>query len=321
MVRGSPNKTVLTTKTMGPKKTIPFVLLLITTILFTDHSSTENINTFPPKKVEKKIYEMTIDEIDALIRQVDKSKMTNAEKIAFYSELFLGCPYSLKESLGDGPYAKYDTAPLVNFKKVNCMTFCEEVLALSLSATYEEMFNVLQHIRYRNGIISMSTRNHYTMADWLPENKWCLRDVTYNIGRRKYCRRMTKIISHKKFFTEKGYTDIEPIKPDRKLSIWYIPKEYLLSVSSKLKSGDIAALIQDKEGIFAAHMGIIIKKDQEMYFRHSTISEGTTLDEKFGDYVNKLLLREHIVGMSFMRVREKPSFFGPERIHRGKIKF
>lgn len=290
-------------------------LLLITVQLIDVFAQTETMKDYK----NKKFYEMTVDEIDQLIREVSASKMSNSEKIVFYSERFLGTPYEL-HCEGDGPYAKYDTASLMNFKQINCMTYCELVLALALSSYYEEMFNVLQHIRYRQGIIGMATRNHYTMADWLPENKWCLTEVTKKVGGR-FCKPLTRIISHRKFFAEKGITDIKDCLPDRKITILYIPKENLLQCEKNLKSGDIVALIQNKPGIFSAHMGLIIKKGDKTFFRHASMSAGTTLDEPFDEYVKSLMEREKILGMSFMRVREKVRWVGPQKITRGKISF
>ena len=92
-------------------------------------------------------------------------------------------------------------------KKLNCMTFCEIVMALSLADYYEDFFNILQNIRYRQGIIGMATRNHYTMADWLPANAWCLNDISRRVGSED-TEQVTRTISHKNFFAGKGITDI-----------------------------------------------------------------------------------------------------------------
>lgn len=256
---------------------------------------------------------MSVDELDSLIRWVAKQPWSNAQKIVFYSELFLDMPYEFY-CMGDGPYAHYDTAPLMNFEKINCMTYCEEVLALSLSRTYEEMFNILQHIRYYGGVIGMNTRKHYTMVDWLPGNKWCLRDVSKSIGG-KYARKLTRTIKHGKFFREKGLTDVYPILPDRKFTIYYIPKEHLLDVVDKIHSGDIIALIQDKPGIFSAHMGLIIKKEAKVVLRHAPMNRGKVLDDRFDEYVKGLQEYDKLLGMSFMRVREKIKWIGNRTTH------
>ena len=60
--------------------------------------------------------------------------------------------------------------PLVNFKEINCMVYCEHVLAMAISDNFDNFFNNLQQIRYKDGIIGMKTRNHFGMADWITEN-------------------------------------------------------------------------------------------------------------------------------------------------------
>jgi hypothetical protein len=269
----------------------------------------------PPKKRPGK---MTVEQIDALIRKVSSSTMSNAEKIEFYSALFLGSPYKLV-CQGDGPYARYDREPLMNFRQINCMTYCEQVLALALSSYYEEFFNVLQHIRYRDGIIGMATRNHYTMGDWLPQNKWCLQDVTRKVGG-KYTKQVTRTISHKTFFEKKGLKDIRDVLPDRTMTIDYIPLDDLPQVEANLRSGDIVSLIQNVPGIFSAHMLMVYKdKKGKTYFRHASLNAGTTLDQPFEEYISNVKKDPRYQGMSFMRVRENVRWKGPQNITHGKV--
>ena len=269
-------------------------------------------------KKEKRIGELTTEELDKVIREIAKSKMANQEKMIYYSGRFLGTPYVLLCE-GDGTYARYDTLPLMNLKEINCMTYCEIVMALTLSSYYEEMFNVLQHIRYKNGIIGMATRNHYTMTDWLPENSWCLDDVTVLIGGNK-CKRLTRTISHKKFFEGKGITDIMDVLPDRESTINYIPKESLLSVTDKMNSGDVVSLIQDAPGILSAHMLMIYKDEKgKTYFRHASMSKKPTLDEPFDDYVSGLMDNKKYLGMAFMRIKENVQWVSDRKLTHGKV--
>ena len=260
---------------------------------------------------------MTPQEINKQLKKISKSKMTNSEKVVFYSTGFLNTPYEL-QCEGDGPYALYETMPLMNFKQTNCMCYVEMVMAMTLSSNYEEMFNVLQHIRYRNGIIGMATRNHYTIGDWLPANSWCLRDVTEEVGRDK-CKSLTRTISHKTFFTGKGLTDIHDLIPDRTMTIKYIPKDNLLSIEKNLKSGDIVSIIMDQPGIFSAHMGFIIKRDGMAYFRHASSLKMNTVDQTFEEYVKIVKKNKKRLGMVFMRIREDVQWEENGEIRHGKI--
>ena len=253
-----------------------------------------------PEKT-KRYYKMNLEEIDQDIRFVAQTNWNSGRKMQYYSERFLAAPYAL-QCEGDGAYAKYETWPLLNFKQLNCMTYCEIVLALTLADYYEEMFNILQHIRYRQGIIGMATRNHYTMADWLPANAWCLEDVSRRMGGDDTAQ-LTRTISHRTFFKKKGIQDLPIRLPDREVTIDYIPLSKLTRHESESVSGDIVALIQDRPSIFSAHMLMIIRKENQTFFRHASMSAGKVIDSPFKAYIKQLATKPRYLGMSFMRVR------------------
>lgn len=252
---------------------------------------------------QNKIYKMTNMQIDSLLTLTAAKNMTITERMNFYSEKFLAMPYNLT-CAGDGSDALYETQPLVNFKETNCMVFCEHVLALSISDSWDNFFNNLQQIRYKDGIIGMRTRNHYTMVDWLPENSWLLHDVTKEIGG-NFAKPLTRTISHKKFFEGKGIKDMRYVKPDRTVTINYIPFDELKNVKSKLKTGDIFSLIfANKNDIFSAHMLMIMEKDGKMVVRESALTPKTTLDTPIDEWIKKFLNSKNYIGVSFMRVNE-----------------
>jgi hypothetical protein len=257
----------------------------------------------------KKVYEMSNHEIDSLLRATANSYMTVVERMEYFSEKFLGMPYNLT-CTGDGPYALYETEPLVNFRETNCMVYCEHVLAMSISDSWDNFFNNLQQIRYKDGVIGMRTRNHYTMADWLPENSWLLDDVTRTIGG-EHTRQFTRTISHEKFFSGKGITDLRYVKPDRDVTIDYIPMKALPDIQGNIRSGDIFALIfADMPDIFSAHMLIAIRKEGKLYFRESAMSTMTTFDSTFNEWHEKYKDSTRYAGLSFMRVRDDVNVAG-----------
>ena len=180
----------------------------------------------------KPFYQMSNQEIDSLLTIVSTQNLTITDRINLFSDKFLGMPYN-QNCTGDGPYALYEHWPLVNFKETNCMVFCEHVLALSISDSWDNFFNNLQQIRYKDGIIGMRTRNHYTMADWLPENSWLLEDVSRQVGG-QYIRQTTRTISHRQFFEDKGITDLRYVKPDRTITLEFVPKKYLFKVENNI---------------------------------------------------------------------------------------
>jgi hypothetical protein len=248
-------------------------------------------------------YKMGLEAIDLDIREVNTRGWTNAEKMVYYSERFMDAPYRL-QCEGEGEHGRYEREPLLNLKEINCMTYCEIVLALTLADYYEDMFNILQHIRYRQGIIGMATRNHYTIADWLPANTWCLDDVTQAVGAND-TQPLTRTISHSTFFAGKGIRDLPRILPDREITIQYIPLQELVDHEAQLMPGDIVSLIQDRPGIFSAHMLMIIKRNGQTYFRHASMAAHKVVDTPFKTYIADLSKNSRYLGMCFMRVKEE----------------
>jgi len=252
----------------------------------------------------KKIYEMTNQEIDSILSEKSQENLTITERMNFYSELFLGMPYNLT-CTGDGSYALYETEPLMNLKETNCMLYCEHVLALSISDSWDNFFNNLQQIRYQDGIIGMRTRNHYTMADWLPENSWLLNDVAKDVGG-EYAKTVTRTISHEKFFEGKGITDMRYIKPDRTITVNFIPFDALIERKNNFKDGDIIALLFAKlDNIFSAHMLMVYEKNDVLYIRESGMSKMTTFDTPYDEWVNKFIGSEKYLGIAAMRVNDE----------------
>jgi hypothetical protein len=250
-----------------------------------------------------KFVNLSHSQIDSLLTVTAARNMTITERMHFYSDLFLGMPYDLVCS-GDGVDALYESKPLVNFHETNCMVYCEHVLALSISDSWDNFFNNLQQIRYKDGIIGMRTRNHYTMADWLPENFWLLEDATAKVAG-PMTRQVTRTISHKKFFAGKGITDMRYVLPDRVITIDYVPKEDLMKIAPKLKDGDIGALIFDnKDDIFSAHMFMFYIKDGTLVTRESSSSKMTTFETPYPEWAEKIRTSKQYIGISLMRVRD-----------------
>ena len=259
-------------------------------------------------KLNKQLYEMTASELDTIMAYVNRTKKTIREKITFYSKRSKGTPYLLF-CLGEGHNAPYDADPQIDFGRVDCMTFCEQILALSISRDYRQMFKNLQKIRYKDGQINILSRNHYTVADWLPNNNWLLYNVSEEIGG-KYCAEMTKTIDRKAFFLGQLLPKIalKDIMSPQTLTVKYIPIENLLKIKNLLKGGEIISILSKAEGIFSSHMGIIVKDSWgNLIFRHASSFEKNrqVMDIKYDELVDNLGHSNSEEGILFIRVKEK----------------
>jgi hypothetical protein len=294
-------------------------LALLLTFASGNTEAQEKARTVPYGKA---LTECSHHEIDQLLQSVSAKPLSITQKINHYSGLFLGMPYSWTAT-GDGPYALYENYPLVSFDSTNCMVYCEHVLAMAISDNWDHFFNNLQQIRYKDGVIGMQTRNHYTIADWLPENSWLLEDVSREVGG-KYTKKMTRTISHEKFFKGKGVTDLRRIKADRKITIDYVPLDKLDKVEDQCQDGDIVSLlIANKDDIFSAHMLMIVELNGKKYFREASNSINTTFETPYQTWVSQTQKKKRYAGMAFMRVKPELNQVGkiyPEEIPHLKSK-
>jgi hypothetical protein len=250
------------------------------------------------------IGQLSYAQIDSMLKVNADKGLTVTDRINLYSSMFLGTPYSWTAT-GDGPYALLETYPLVNFQETNCMVYCEHVLALSISDSWDNFFNNLQQIRYKDGIIGMKTRNHYTMADWLPENSWILDDVSAEVGG-EYTASMTRTISHENFFKGKGINDMRYVKHDRKITVEYVPMEHMKDIKSRVKNGDIVAMLfADKDNVFSAHMLMIVEKDGDLYFREASTTNYSTFETEYDEWLDWKGTWDKYAGIAFMRVKDE----------------
>ena len=127
--------------------------------------------------LNKPLYRMRPAELGRFLAWQQLDQPALRQRIAALARKNIGQPYELF-LLGEFPYETYDSQPLFDLTKSDCVVFVEHVYAMALSASWEEFFWMLQRIRYRDGVIGTATRNHYTEADWNIANRWLVQDVT-----------------------------------------------------------------------------------------------------------------------------------------------
>lgn len=271
---------------------------------------------------QQRLYQMSPVEIDTLLQRTSIAEPEFMRRLLIYSERAIGTPYRWFP-LGEGAKGKYDRDPLVDFTRVDCLTFCEQTLAMILSQNSDEMFQILQRLRYRDGDIDIRHRNHFTIADWLPNNSWLVEDVTSAIGG-ALTTSMTKTIDRAAALRKLRVPEKElsAVPPPQTIAVQYIPEENLPAVKAKLQGGEIGCVVQSRPGIIVAHLGFVLRDDSgRVFYRNASARPGVkrVADEEFDDLVKFLKRNPSWVGMIFLRVR--PEFMNrPEVAARAMLK-
>jgi hypothetical protein len=251
-------------------------------------------------------------EIERLIRQAQK--FPEARRIEFVSGYLLGRKYrpetrarikkqnrkkvEKKEANNENPlivdYLR------TNLKFLDCMTYVEHVLAIASAGKADYQSGFLSHlvdIMYSaNGSVLMNhLRNHFT-SQWADANEQ--KGYLVNIARNhKLADRrilyLNRVKQNRTFYVEDRFM----IAKEPQI-MWFFTIDKILSKEFTPESGDILALVTDKEGLDVTHMGFFIKKNQKNWFRHASLKLNRIVDQEFYDYMHD---HKTVKGLMVMR--------------------
>lgn len=171
---------------------------------------------------------------------------------------------------------------VVNLSGFDCTTYMENCLVLARVAkmkkpTIKEYIGQLQYERYRNGKIKgYPSRLHY-FTDWIydGQKKGIVKDITKELGGIPYKKKIDFMTTHrdayKQLKNDKFYKEIGDIEKElNKRKSYYIPKDSVAKIESKIKDGDIIAFTTSIPGLDVSHIAIALNMaDGEVHFLHA----------------------------------------------------
>ncbi len=171
---------------------------------------------------------------------------------------------------------------VVNLRGMDCTTFVEYVLAMSLSIKSQDMrfasfIQNLAFIRYRDGIIKgYPSRLHY-FSEWLYNNaqKGVITMLGDSIGTKAYRPTLSFMSKNPSYYPQlKNQAVIDSIRAIEKrvssIEMNYIPKKDISSLENIILNGDIIAFTTDMEGLDVSHTGIALKKNGRLFLIHAS---------------------------------------------------
>lgn len=260
--------------------------------------------------LNKPLFRMQPTELGRFLAWQQLDQPALRQRIAALARKNIGQPYELY-LLGEFPYEQHDSQPLFDLAKSDCVVFAEHVYAMALSASWEEFFWMLQRIRYRDGIIGVATRNHYTEADWNVANQWLVQDVTGTLGAptRPYRQRIDR-----KAFLQKQFRITRDI-PVQQFDDAFIAKQDVAAIEGQLQEGDFVNVISGRDGgYWASHVGLIVAgSDGQRHIVHS--AEPQVREETLQGFIARLTARDErqagqnkpqLAGFKFLRLNDTP---------------
>ncbi|MBI3544255.1 MAG: DUF1460 domain-containing protein [Deltaproteobacteria bacterium] len=266
-----------------------------------------------------------------------------AERIQQISAKYLGTPYVL-DPFGEGENGKFDRDPLYRFDAFDCTTYVETMMALALShdGDFNEFFNTLQRIRYRDGTIGYVTRNHFPEVDWIPNNTRAgfISDVTEAVAGPFGVQQARAVIDKRSWYEHKQLDQLnvpgasreqkelllselraEGVKYQPELSVMpYIGIDQLFpsgepnaELFARIPPGSVLNVVRpdwDLSGtegthLNVSHQALVVKKDGVLTVRHATTgSFQRVVDQPLAEWLHGFIGHPTIKGINLLRIRE-----------------
>jgi hypothetical protein len=191
--------------------------------------------------------------------------------------------------LGEYPFELHDTLPLFSLEKSDCVVFVEHTYAMALSRSWEEFFWMLQRIRYKDGVIGVATRNHYTEVDWNTNNNWLVTDISAMLAGPGGPSYQLKVDRARFLATRHNTKSAIPVQESRQA---YIAKDDLLRVLPQMQEGDLVNVVSTRNGNhYVSHVGlIVIGPNGQRNFLNS--AEPEVREESFDAFFKRTAERE-----------------------------
>lgn len=226
---------------------------------------------------QKKLYQLSSDEINLILKELQKRFPQKAERLKAIAILRKGTPYQLG-ALGEE--AGRDKDPIFRLDVSDCTSFVLTTVALLHSQKLEEAREMMKFLNYRpNSEITFENRLHFTTDRNLTSPYF--RDITEEVtGPAKV--KEKKITLNKIRANGKRLIDINWKK---KIVMKYIPNKYITKKFLQtlpesvgvafVKAGD------EKKGLDVMHEGLLF--DGKLLF-HSTSGRGKVVTDNFLKY-------------------------------------
>jgi hypothetical protein len=261
--------------------------------------------------LQKQLYQMSPVEAGRYVAWVHQAEPDLRKRIAAIGRKNIGQPYDLN-LLGEFPFEVHDNLPMFSLDHSDCVVFAEHTYAMALSQSWEEFFWMLQRIRYRDGVIGVATRNHYTEMDWNVANRWLVTDISAELaGPAGPAYSMT--VDRARFLKTRHHTERNiPVETSRQA---YVAKDQVAAIAGQLQEGDFVNVISTRNGEYwASHVGLVVLgPNGERHFLHS--SEPQVREETFESFIARAAAREErnrkegkngqvLAGFKFLRLND-----------------
>lgn len=233
------------------------------------------------------------------------------------SRRFLQTPYG-PSPLGEAEGR--DPDPTERYDLVDCLTFVETTMAISLAGSSAAVVPVLDAIRYA-GQRSYDDRNHLMEAQWVPNNvgKRFLRDVTLRYAKEDAV--WTEKVITRTTWTSLSSTALALPKERQVVGRFrfpMLPLDKLLARARDIPSGTLLLIVREDRPLKVTrvtHLGFVVQKRKLTYLRHAARGiHGKVVDEDLETFLTRNARYEKwpVAGVVLLDVTEPPTLPSPD---------
>ncbi len=192
-------------------------------------------------------------------------------RIAAVSEALLQVPY-VSDPLGEGQLP--DADPLARYDAFDCLTYVEEILALSMAADPAHAAEVRLGLRYGGNTPTYANRHHFMELQWIPQalaNGW-LRETTATYGRVQVYERQVNAATWAAWSRRSLFELTDEELPTGTMRLEYLSLEDALLVVDQIRPGSVVMTVREDRSwvpIWISHVGFVVPGD-EPTIRHAT---------------------------------------------------
>lgn len=205
---------------------------------------------------------------------------------------YIGAKY-VADPLGEG--VAPDSDPKIRFDAFDCTTFVETALA---GGDTEK----LTKIRYRDGNIDFTARNHFIETDWLENNSDIVKNISGNFAPTSM-RRIT--IDKQKWF--KTVHGVNVAAAPQTVDLEYIPYSRALGIT--VDRPVIVLFVRGDDGIknkigtdlAVRHMGFLLPNGR---LRHASKRRGRVVDMNFLEYAKQMMKNKNNLGIMILEIKK-----------------
>lgn len=217
---------------------------------------------------------------------LETSNNNQTEKIKNISNEFLNTPYKANTMIGS---IDKKEELVIDLGGVDCFTFVDYIQALKHSNSFDTFKSNLINLRYQNGKIEYTKRNHF-FFDWIIYNNF--ENITSSLSSK--AKQVIKTLN----LSKQNKPFLKGIKTKRRVIEYIDSKDLNSEIINKLHTGDYIGIYTDIQGLDVTHVGLFINKNGKAYFRHASSNKKylKVVDTPFESYIKNtpgfIVLRE-----------------------------